>query len=109
MVASILVSLVFTLFCLFATLPAHATPVPPDFSVPSFDPQRILCQLPIIKKILLCPATGPTTLTRQTVIGVATGAKSTAGALRFSVKYASATRWKPSKIAASWMFPYVFC
>ncbi|KAF8892430.1 Alpha/Beta hydrolase protein [Infundibulicybe gibba] len=86
--------------------PAWATPVPQAASLkfPPINPNNILCQLPIIKQFL-CPQKGTSSLTVQTPIGTAQGTLDPAGAKRFSVKYASATRWAPSTLVTSWNLP----
>lgn len=73
-------------------------------SIPTIDPKDILCQLPIIKKFL-CPRTGAAALNVQTAIGVARGTSDPAGVNRFTVRYASATRWAYSTVASTWGFP----
>lgn len=44
---------------------------------------------------------------RSTPLGLANGVSDTGGALRFSVKYASSSRWGPSSVATTWSYPYV--
>ncbi|KAI0672899.1 alpha/beta-hydrolase [Trametes maxima] len=86
---------------------AAAHPVRP--SPINFPPYRVkseLCKLsPWLAKIL-CPrdvtANGATV---STPIGTAQGTSDDAGATRFSVKYASATRWQPSTVATKWELP----
>lgn len=46
--------------------------------------------------------------TLKTPLGTASGIRHPAGAYRFPVKYASANRWAPSTVAATWALPYVF-
>ncbi|KAF9469230.1 alpha/beta-hydrolase [Collybia nuda] len=72
--------------------------------IPTINPKDVLCQLPIIKKFL-CPITGAAALNVQTPIGVARGTADPAGAKRFTVKYASASRWAYSTVASAWNFP----
>lgn len=47
-------------------------------------------------------------LTVRTPLGTASGTRDPAGAFKFPVKYASANRWAPSTVAATWALPYVF-
>ena len=47
-------------------------------------------------------------LTVKTPLGTASGTSDPAGTYRFPVKYASANRWAPSTVAATWALPYVF-
>lgn len=46
--------------------------------------------------------------TVKTPLGTALGTPDPAGTHRFPVKYASANRWAPSTVAATWALPYVF-
>lgn len=73
---------------------------------PLGDPKRILCQLPILKKFL-CPSATNVVVSKTTVLGSAPGVMDSDGALRFSVKYASAARWQPSTVVTSWNLPCV--
>ncbi|TFK38938.1 alpha/beta-hydrolase [Crucibulum laeve] len=84
----------------------QASPVltPRTLEIPHIDPQKILCQLPILKKFL-CPLTGTAALNRQTPIGIANGVLDPDGAYRFIVKYASANRWAPSAVVTAWNLP----
>lgn len=72
--------------------------------IPTINPKDILCQLPIVKKFL-CPPTGAAALNVQTAIGTARGTSDPTGANRFTVKYASASRWAYSTVASTWGFP----
>ena len=42
-----------------------------------------------------------------TPMGLARGVQTTAGAVRFSVKYATAARFQPPVLATSWTLPFV--
>ncbi|KAG6833658.1 hypothetical protein H0H87_002854 [Tephrocybe sp. NHM501043] len=86
---------------------ACATPLPGRFEslkFPNADPKELLCQLPILKKIL-CPRTGNSSFNVQTAIGLARGTPDDSGATRFIVKYANASRWAPSTLATTWALP----
>lgn len=89
---------VFSLFSSVLAIPIQSIIIPP------FDPTKILCQLPWVPKCL-CPATGTSTITRSTALGLASGTTDVDGAYRFPVKYASAARWKPSVLATGWSLP----
>lgn len=93
-----------TLLALFVlSSSAVAVPVQPLIVAP-FDPSKILCQLPILKKYL-CPLAGTAALNRSTPLGTARGTTDVDGAYRFPVRYASAPRWSPSTVAAAWNLP----
>ncbi|KAF8965211.1 Alpha/Beta hydrolase protein [Flammula alnicola] len=47
-------------------------------------------------------------LNRPTALGTANGVVDPAGAYRFSVKYASASRWAPSNVVSAWNLPNGF-
>lgn len=95
----------FALLLLLAA-PTLAAPAAASFSIPYPDPDKILCQLPIVKQ-LLCPPTGQAALNRRTALGIAQGTQDPTGAYRFTVKYANAERWKPSTLVSAWQLPYV--
>ncbi|KAF9482817.1 alpha/beta-hydrolase [Pholiota conissans] len=84
--------------------PIAASPLNRGISIPSGDPNKILCQLPILKRIL-CPRTSSSAITKNTPLGIASGVLDPDGAYRFSVKYASAARWQPSTIVTNWVLP----
>ncbi|KAF5380850.1 hypothetical protein D9615_004107 [Tricholomella constricta] len=99
-----MVALNLLLVPLLVTL-SSATPISYEsLRFPSFDPQELLCQLPILKKFL-CPRTGTDALNIQTTMGLARGTADPSGASRFTVKYASANRWAPSTLASTWGLP----
>ncbi|KAH0583691.1 hypothetical protein H2248_009300 [Termitomyces sp. 'cryptogamus'] len=86
---------------------ACATPLPGNFQAlrfPTADPKELLCQLPILKKII-CPRSGNGSLYVWTPLGLALGTSDDSGARRFVVKYASASRWAPSTVASTWDLP----
>lgn len=71
--------------------------------VPHVDPSKITCRLPVVKNYL-CPAQG-NGLSRPTPLGIAQGVADPEGALRFVVKYGTATRWQPSSVVTAWNLP----
>ncbi|KAG6862055.1 hypothetical protein C0995_007185 [Termitomyces sp. Mi166 len=86
---------------------ACATPLPDDSKAlifPNADPKELLCQLPILKK-LICPRSGNSSLYIKTPLGLALGTPDDSGSRRFVVKYASASRWAPSTVASTWALP----
>ncbi|KAG6851287.1 hypothetical protein H0H93_011723 [Arthromyces matolae] len=85
---------------------ACATPLPiiQGLQFPSFDPRDLLCQLPIVDKIL-CPRNGVASLNVVTPLGIAHGTPDASGVRRFVVKYASASRWHASTVASTWTLP----
>ncbi|KAG6917923.1 hypothetical protein DXG01_000360 [Tephrocybe rancida] len=86
---------------------ACATPLPGRIEAirfPNVDPRELLCQLPILKKII-CPRAGNASLNVQTSLGLARGTPDDSGSRRFIVKYASASRWAPSTVATTWALP----
>jgi hypothetical protein len=92
-----------SLFLPFAT----ASPVAyRGISIPFGDPNKILCQLSILKKILCPPSHSSSDITKDTPLGTANGILDPQGAYRFSVKYASAARWAPSTVVTTWALPY---
>lgn len=93
-------SLVFTL--LFAS---WAAALPAHVSMPPYTWKTELCKLaPFLKA--LCPRQSSSSSTSvDTPIGTAHGTSDDSGATRFSVKYASVTRWKPSVLATTWELP----
>ncbi|PPQ98806.1 hypothetical protein CVT24_003360 [Panaeolus cyanescens] len=101
-----------SLFALTAAVlvsPSFASPainLKSIFSQP-LDPKKIICQLPLTLKQYYCPPTGVSALNRPTQIGTAIGVNDN-GAYRFSVKYASASRWQPSTIVSTWQLPNGF-
>ncbi|KAH9483951.1 cAMP-regulated D2 protein [Psilocybe cubensis] len=97
----------FAFLALFAiSSSVAAVPLQP-LIVPPFDPSKILCQLPILKKYL-CPLAGTAALNRATPLGTARGVADVDGAYRFPVRYASAPRWGPSTLVSSWDLPNGF-
>ncbi|KAL0946816.1 hypothetical protein HGRIS_012985 [Hohenbuehelia grisea] len=74
------------------------------FQFPPVNTNRLLCKIPVIRQIL-CPRGGSNPLNVQTPIGQASGTLDVDGAIRFSVKYASAARWQPSTQVNTWAFP----
>lgn len=62
-----------------------------------------LCRLPIISAFT-CDSGAEVQLV-ATPLGLARGIQTTPGAVRFSVKYATATRFGPPHIATSWALP----
>src|ERR1700729_895559 len=95
----------FPFFCslLLVSTSTLASPVPSSKSgalkFPTFDPSGLLCQLPIINK-LLCPRQGGTLgPSVNTPLGTANGVLDSSGAMRFVVRYGSAQRWGPSSVA----------
>ncbi|KAI0784377.1 Alpha/Beta hydrolase protein [Abortiporus biennis] len=73
---------------------------------PPFIHKGLLCNLPIpvIQKIL-CTRQGTPDLSIDTPLGTARGATDNGDVVRFSVKYASASRWQPSSVVTSWQLP----
>ncbi|EJF66136.1 alpha/beta-hydrolase [Dichomitus squalens] len=74
--------------------------------MPPYNWKTELCKLsPKISKAL-CPrqSTGGTNSV-NTPIGTAQGTSDNAGATRFAVKYASASRWQPSTVSTTWELP----
>jgi hypothetical protein len=85
-----------------STLASPLSPIKPG---PLFDPSGLLCNLPIVNKIL-CPRQGGTPgPSVKTPLGVATGVLDSSGAMRFSVKYGSAQRWAASSMVKTWQLP----
>ncbi|TFK94757.1 alpha/beta-hydrolase [Polyporus arcularius HHB13444] len=94
-------SLVFAL--LFAS---WATALPTHISMPPYTWKAELCKLSPRIQRALCPRQSSNSQTSvDTPIGTAHGTSDGSGATRFSVKYASATRWKPSVLATTWELP----
>ena len=58
--------------------------------------------------VVPCPSNISAVFTVKTPLGTASGTPDPAGTYRFPVKYASASRWAPSTVAAAWALPYVF-
>lgn len=97
---SLLSSLLLASFALAA--PAN-TGKPLQF--PPADPNALLCKLPFISKFL-CPRSAiGASHNVKTKLGSAQGSLDTSGAVRFSVKYASANRWAASQVATAWELP----
>lgn len=65
---------------------------------------NVFCQLPILN-ILLCPGTNSSTVDIHTDIGIASGTPGSAGAIRFTVRYATAKRWESSIPSSVWSLP----
>ncbi|KAF5393340.1 hypothetical protein D9757_000568 [Collybiopsis confluens] len=87
-----------------SSLAAPTTSLGNPFKSAPGDPLDILCNLPIISK-LLCPRQNQgNTVSVLTRIGTAVGF-SASGVNRFAVKYASASRWAESIVATSWRLP----
>ncbi|KAG6814563.1 hypothetical protein H0H92_000091 [Tricholoma furcatifolium] len=86
---------------------ACATPLPDEveaLKVPPANPNDLLCQLPILKKIL-CPRSGNSSLSVETSLGLALGTPDVSGVRRFIVKYANANRWAHSSVVTEWNLP----
>ena len=95
-------SLVFSLL-----LVSWATALPMHVTMPPYNWKTEICKLsPKIAKALCPRQTAGGTNSVKTPIGTAQGASDDAGATRFAVKYASASRWQPSTVATTWELPY---
>lgn len=100
-----MVAITSVVFSLLFVSAACASPLPTErLQFPHVKPTDLLCQLPIVKKIL-CPPVGQAALNVQTLVGTARGTTDPSGARRFTVKYASASRWAPSTVASAWNLP----
>jgi hypothetical protein len=82
-----------------------ASPLIPAQPSGFFDPSGLLCNLPIVNKILCPREDGTPGLPVKTPLGVARGVSDASGAMRFSVKYAAAQRWAASSMAKTWQLP----
>ena len=67
-------------------------------------PRLNLCNLPVISSFM-CKNNEVQLV--ATPMGLARGVQTTAGAVRFSVKYATAARFQPPVMATSWILPFV--
>ncbi|KIM79571.1 hypothetical protein PILCRDRAFT_98075 [Piloderma croceum F 1598] len=85
-----------------STLASPLVPVQPG---QFFNPSGLLCNLPIVNKILCPRQDGTLGLSVKTPLGVARGVSDASGAMRFSVKYAAAQRWAASSMAKTWQLP----
>jgi hypothetical protein len=101
-----MVTFAFLFLVVFLVFPSLALPQGPVIAVRPNDPQKILCQLPILKQFL-CPFSGSYATNRPTSLGTAHGTIDPSGAYKFPVKYASAPRWGPSTLVSQWDLPYV--
>jgi len=70
----------------------------------SLVPRLNLCNLPPISAFL-CKNNEVQLV--ATPMGLARGVQTTTGAVRFSVKYATAARFRPPVLATSWTLPFV--
>lgn len=80
--------------------------VPQKIRYPAFGPVGgLLCSVlhPIFKA--LCPRQSTGSNEVSTPLGSACGVSDTAGATRFAVKYATASRWGESALVTSWALP----
>lgn len=100
-----MVAFTFIASFLLLAVSSLAAPMAQSLRIPHIDPEKILCQLPIIERYL-CPRDGQDDLSRQTILGVARGTQDPSGTYRFTVKYANSERWKPSTVVSSWNLPY---
>lgn len=98
-IQSLVISLLFVSWA--AALPLHH-----DVHFPPYDWKTELCKLsPRIAKAL-CPRQSTSgTTTVNTPFGTARGTSDDAGATRFAVKYASASRWGQAVTATTWELP----
>lgn len=88
-----------------AAAPAHGPMFPIQF--PPVSHHGFLCNLPLVSK-LLCPRQGSDNgFEVDTPLGKARGTSDVDGAVRLSVRYASAERWKESSVVDAWDLPYV--
>jgi len=92
-------------FVTLLVFPSFALPQGPLIVRPN-DPNKILCQLSILKQFL-CPCSGSSATNRPTPLGTAHATVDSSGAYRFPVKYASAPRWGPSTLVTAWDLPFV--
>ncbi|KAI5119949.1 hypothetical protein M0805_002138 [Coniferiporia weirii] len=97
------------LLLLLAPFPLGATPLPatPDAGMQQrgiANLLSLLCSTNPLK--LLCSSSkAPQSLTISTPLGFASGVADSTSVGRFSVRYATATRWQESVMAASWELP----
>lgn len=72
-------------------------------SLPHVSPRNI-CNLPLISSFV-CKNNEVQLVV--TPLGLARGVQTTAGAVKFPVKYATAARFKPPVLSTSWVLPFV--
>ena len=70
----------------------------------SLVPRFYICSIPIISSFV-CKNNEVQLV--YTPMGLARGVQTTAGAVRFPVKYATAARFQPPVLATSWTLPFV--
>jgi hypothetical protein len=99
-----MVALTSVLTSLLLLSPALAAPTASkdDFRLPVLQ-TGYLCNVPMVSR-LLCPRASTTSAKIVTLVGSGAGV-SDGGAYRYAVRYASASRWQPSKIVTSWSLP----
>jgi len=70
----------------------------------SLVPRLYICSIPIISS-MVCKNDEVQLV--YTPMGLARGVQTTRGAVRFSVRYATAARFRPPVLATSWTLPFV--
>jgi hypothetical protein len=91
--------------CLLSLLCISAAfAIPVDHARSLLLPRLNLCNIPPLS-CFACKNDEVQLLT--TPMGLARGVQTTAGAVKFTVKYATAARFRPPVLATSWILPFV--